>query len=249
MQLPIRYLESKLPILRRIWEHPIHWRAVMIRLGIGAAILVPICVLGYIWGQHIPQVEAFIADLGIWGPIIFMLLFIALMPLFVPNAGFAIAAGALFGLWWGTVYIVVAGLISELMIFSMGHKLLRARIEGWLVRYPKLAAVRRALTEKPIRLMILLRLSPLPFTPICYMMSTTRVSYKDYLIGFVGYVPGNFVTVYFGFVAKHVAKAAGGADDISRGKLILAIVGLAASIVLITYVSRIAKRAIERVES
>ena len=192
--------------------------------------------------------EAFIAHIGIWGPVIFILLFVLLMPLFVPNAGFAMVAGALFGLWWGTVYIVIAGLISELTIFTGGHRLLRDRVEEWLKGYPKLMALRGALTKKPIRLMILLRLSPLPFTPICYMMSTTRVSYRDYLIGFVGFIPGNFVTVYFGYVAKHVAKAAGGSDDISSGKLILAVVGLLASIILVTYISRVAKRTIEGIE-
>jgi len=132
VSLPVRWLESKIPIFRRVWEHPIHWRAVLIRLGIGTVILTVICVLGYIWGQHVPQVEAFIASLGYWGPVIFILLFVATMPLFVPNAGFAIAAGALFGLWWGTVYIVIAGLISEMMIFTGGHKFLRGRVEDWL---------------------------------------------------------------------------------------------------------------------
>lgn len=202
-------------------------------------------MLGWLWGEHIPQVEAFIGSLGIWGPIIFIALFIGTMPFFVPNAPFAMAAGALFGLWWGTVYILVAGLVAELIIFSSGHRFLRGRVEKTLKKHPKLFALRSALTEKPIRFMILLRLSPIPFTPICYMLSTTRVSYRDYIIGYLGYVPGNFITVYFGFVAKHVAKAAGGADDLSRGKLIIAVVTLIATAMLVTYVSHAAKKALE----
>lgn len=248
MSVPLRWLDAKFPLLSRVWTNTHHWRAILLRLGVIAVLLAAICVLGYLWGQHVPQVEAFIGSLGYWGPVIFILLFIMTMPLFVPNAGFAIAAGALFGLWWGTVYIVIAGLISEMMIFTGGHIWLRGRVEKWLQKYPKMIALRSALTERPIKLMILLRLSPLPFTPICYMMSTTRVTYRDYLIGFIGYIPGNFATVYFGFVAKHVAKAAGGADDLSRGKLIIAIVGLVATIVLVTWVSRTAKKAIEQVQ-
>jgi uncharacterized membrane protein YdjX (TVP38/TMEM64 family) len=161
---------------RRLWDHPLHWGATLLRLGIGAAALALIIVLGLLWGEHIPQVEAFIDSLGAWGPAIFMLIFVATMPFFVPNAPFAIAAGALFGLFWGTVYIVVAGLIAELIIFSSGHRLLRGHVERWLARHPKLLALRGALTAKPIRFMILLRLSPIPFAPICYMLSTTRVS-------------------------------------------------------------------------
>lgn len=229
---------------RRLWDHPLHWGATCLRLGIGAAALVAIVVLGYLWGEHIPQVEAFIDSLGMWGPAIFILIFIAAMPLFVPNAPFAIAAGALFGLFWGTVYIVVAGLIAELIIFSSGHRLLRGRVERWLSRHPKLLALRSALTAKPIRFMVLLRLSPIPFAPICYMLSTTRVSYRDYLIGFIGYIPGNFVTVYFGFVAKHVAKAIGGAPDLSTWKIVLAVVTLVATVILVSYISHAAKKAL-----
>ncbi len=232
-----------------IWDHPIHWHALLLRLAVGGALLAGIIALGVLWGEHIPQVEAFIARIGPWGPILFILLFILLMPLFVPNAGFAMAAGTLFGLWWGTVYIIIAGLAAELILFSTGRRFFRAPVERWLTKHSKLIAIRRALMRKPIRLMILLRLSPLPFTPICYMMSTTRVSYRDYLIGFIGYIPGNFVTVYFGFVAKHLAKAAGHADDLSTPKLVIAVVGLIATVVLVTWISHTAKRAIDRVEA
>jgi uncharacterized membrane protein YdjX (TVP38/TMEM64 family) len=164
----------------------------------------------------------------------------------MPNAPFALAAGALFGLLWGTIYILVAGLIAELIIFSSGHRFLRGRVEETLKKHPKLFALRSALTENPSRFMLLLRLSPIPFTPICYMLSTTRVSYRDYIIGYLGYVPGNVITVYFGFVAKHVAKAASGADDLSQGKLLIAVVTLTATAMLVTYVSHAAKKAIEK---
>ncbi len=233
---------------QRIWDHPIHWRSMLLRVGLGAAALAVVIFLGALWGEHIPAVEAFIREIGIWGPIVFIVLFVVTMPFFVPNAGFAMAAGALFGLWWGTVYIVLAGLIAEMILFTAGHHFLRAPVERWLQKYPKLLAIRGALIKQPVKLMILLRLSPLPFTPICYMMSTTRVTYRQYLIGFLGYIPGNFVTVYFGFVAKHVAKAAGHADDLSPEQLVLAIVGLTASVILITYVSRVSKRALEQVQ-
>jgi uncharacterized membrane protein YdjX (TVP38/TMEM64 family) len=229
----------------RLWSHPIHWWVTFVRLGVGALALAAIIALGWVWGQHIPEVEAFIARLGIWGPTIFIILFVVTMPLLVPNAPFALAAGALFGLWWGTAYIVVAGLIAELIIFTGGHLFLRGSVEKTLAKHPRLMALRSALTEQPIRFMILLRLSPFPFSPICYMLSTTRVSYRDYIIGYVGYIPGNFVTVYFGFVAKHMAKIAGGAEDVSTIKIVIPVVTLIATAILITYVSHAAKKALD----
>ncbi len=229
---------------KRLWDHPVHWRVTMLHLAIFAAVLAVLIALGYFWGEYVPQLEAFIGSLGIWGPVIFITLFIITMPFFVPNVPFALVAGALFGLWWGTVYIVVAGLVAELMIFTAGHKFLRGRVESWLARHPKFLALRSALTENPIRFMVLLRLSPIPFTPICYMLSSTRVSYRDYIIGYMGYIPGNFLTVYFGFVAKHVVKAAGGADDVSTWKIVLAVVTLIATVILVSYVSHAARKAL-----
>jgi uncharacterized membrane protein YdjX (TVP38/TMEM64 family) len=230
---------------KKLWDHPVHWRVTLLHLAIFVAILAALIGLGYYWGEYIPQMEDFIGSLGIWGPVIFIALFIATMPFFVPNVPFALAAGALFGLWWGTVYIVIAGLAAELMLFTAGHRFLRGRVESWLAKHPKLLALRSALTEKPIRFMVLLRLSPIPFTPICYMLSTTRVSYRDYIIGYMGYIPGNFLTVYFGFVAKHVVKAAGGADDVSTWKIVLAVVTLIATVILVTYVSHAARKALK----
>jgi uncharacterized membrane protein YdjX (TVP38/TMEM64 family) len=233
----------------KVWNHPVHWRMAIIKLIIGAIVLTGLVLLGKLWGQHIPEVERYISGLGLWGPVIFTILFIALMPFFVPNASFALIAGALFGLWWGTVIVVIAGLISELVLFSLGHKVLRARVDYTLKQYPKLLAIRKALIKKPIKLMILLRLSPIPFTPICYLLSTTRISYRKYILGYVGFIPGNFVTVYFGFVAKHVAKMAGKSDNISPPELAIAIIGLVACILLITYISHAAKQAIAEVQA
>jgi uncharacterized membrane protein YdjX (TVP38/TMEM64 family) len=234
---------------KKLWDHPIHWRVTLLHLGIFAVILAVLIAMGYYWGEYVPEFEDFIGSLGIWGPVIFIVLFVATMPFFVPNVPFALAAGALFGLWWGTVYIVIAGLAAELMLFTAGHRFLRGHVESWLAKHPKFLALRSALTEKPIRFMVLLRLSPIPFTPICYMLSTTRVSYRDYIIGYMGYIPGNFLTVYFGFVAKHVVKAAGGADDVSTWKIVLAVVTLIATVILVTYVSHAARKALkEQVE-
>lgn len=233
----------------KVWNHPVHWRVAITKLIIGVIVLTGLVLLGRLWGQHIPGVERFISGLGLWGPIIFTLLFIALMPFFVPNASFALIAGALFGLWWGTLIVVIAGLISELILFSLGHRVLRERVNNTLGQYPKLLAIRKAVTKKPIKLMILLRLSPIPFTPICYLLSTTKISYRKYIMGYIGFIPGNFVTVYFGFVAKHVAKMAGKSDNISSPELAIAIIGLVACVLLITYISHAAKQAIAEVQA
>ena len=73
----------------------------------------------------------------------------------------------------------------------------------------------------------------------------TKMTNRDYIIGYLGFIPGNFVTVYFGMVAQHVAKVAANVDDLSPPKLIIAVLGLIATVILVTYISRAAKKAID----
>jgi small-conductance mechanosensitive channel len=46
-------------------------------------------------------------------------------------------------------------------------------------------------------------------------------------------------------VAKHVAKLAGGAEDVSMTKIIIAVVTLIATAILVTYISHAAKKALD----
>jgi len=50
-------------------------------------------------------------------------------------------------------------------------------------------------------------------------------------------------------VAKHVAKMAGGADDLSITKITIAIVTLIATAILVTYISHAAKKALDSAQT
>lgn len=223
----------------------------------GAALLVVAALFllfHYLLEPYMPEVEAFVTRLGVWGPVLFVGIFLLGTSIFVPESLFAIAAGAIFGLWMGLVWVVIAGTIAALVMFVIGRHFLRDRVESILKQHPKVRAVDAAASSAGFRLMVLLRLSPLNYTLLCYLLAVSRARFRPYLLACLGMFPGNFSTIYIGFAAKHAAdltkrvKAADGhlpAGD-SLVHEITIFVGLAAAIVASIVVARIAMREIRR---
>jgi uncharacterized membrane protein YdjX (TVP38/TMEM64 family) len=107
------------------------------------------------------------------------------------------------------------------------------------------AAVRRAVAEQGLWMMFLLRLSPLvPFVQLNYALVLSGVKYREYVLATVGMWPTIVMYVYYGKVAGDVAALAAGVAP-KRGPeyYVLLVVGLVATIVATTMVTRAARKA------
>jgi uncharacterized membrane protein YdjX (TVP38/TMEM64 family) len=165
---------------------------------------------------------------------------------FVPASLLTLAAGAIFGLAWGTVYVFVAASVGAAGAFLVARYLARGAVEKRLDGNERFAAVDRAVGEQGRKIVFLLRLSPVfPFNLLNYALGLTRVGFADYLIASIGMLPGTVLYVYSGKLAGDVAAVAGGAGP-ERGpaETALLVVGLLATLVVTTFVTRIARRAL-----
>jgi len=99
------------------------------------------------------------------------------------------------------------------------------------------------------KIVFLLRLSPVfPFTLLNYGLGLTNVRFVDYVIASIGMLPGTLLYVYYGKVIGDVAALAGGtAMEKGPADYAILILGLAATIVVTTIVTRIARRALSDV--
>lgn len=231
------------------------WRGVIHKSLAGLLLVVALFALFYFVLQpYIGPAEDFIRQLGPWGPVLYIAVFLVGTSIFVPESIIAIAAGAIFGLWMGLLWVVIAGTLTAMVIFVLSRHLFRSRIEQLLSSHPKIQAIDAATTESGFRLMVLLRLSPLNYTLLSYLLAISRTRFRTYVLACIGMFPGNFSTVYIGFAARQAAtltadvKAAGGhlpAGDslIHQTSLLL---GLAAAIVASVVVARIAMREIRK---
>ena len=226
---------------------PASRRPPLAKIALGIAALAGLVVLGREAGAYVPQFAAWVESLGFWGPVVFVLGYAAAVVGFIPGSILTLAAGAIFGLMKGTVYVVVAASLGATAAFLVSRYFARAAIERRIEGDERFAAIDRAVGEQGRRIVFLLRLSPIfPFNLLNYALGLTQVRLADYVVACLGMLPGTILYVYSGKVAGDVAAVAGGAGG-ERGAAEYALVGvgLLATVIVTTIVTRIARRALD----
>lgn len=236
--------------------HPVHHTG----WGVAAKVLVAIAavaLLAWIWfrwvAPHEAAIERWISALGPWAPVIYVASFALATSVFLPRSVLSMAGGAIFGPWWGVLWVLAGSLAAANLAFLLGRHLLRDRVTRSLERHPALGAIDASIARRGVRLVMLLRMAPISFTGMNWLLAASRISYPAFLVGCVGLLPGTLSTVLLGFAARHTADLAAQAtgsdgDPLARGDSIVREVavysGVAASVLVTVVVTRIAVRAV-----
>ena len=195
--------------------------------------------------EWITGIVSQLSTLGPSGPVLFVLLYIVASLTMAPAFILTFAAGAVWGLWWGSLYVYIGAVLGASAVHFLAGRLVRTRVTQWLDREPRVAAVRRAVAGQGVWIMFLLRLSPLiPFVQLNYALVLSGVRYRDYVLATTGMWPTIIMYVYYGKVAGDVAALATGVAP-PRGPeyYTMLVVGLVATVVATTMVARAAKKA------
>jgi len=217
-----------------------------LRIGLGILAIGVLAVVGREVGGYVPRFAEWVSSLGFWGPAVFIAGYAAAVVAFVPGSILTLAAGAIFGIGYGVAYVIVAATLGAAAAFLVSRYLARSLIEQRLAADARFAAIDRAIGLQGRKIVFLLRLSPLfPFTLLNYALGLTQVRFIDYLVACVGMLPGTLLYVYYGKLAGDVAALAGGAAP-ERGIEYYAVlvIGLIATVVVTTIVTRTARRAL-----
>jgi uncharacterized membrane protein YdjX (TVP38/TMEM64 family) len=217
------------------------------RVLLAVAVLGGLLLLGREAGAYVPRFAQWVEGLGLWGPIVFITGYATAVVAFAPASFLSLAAGAIFGLVEGTVYVFIAATLGASAAFLVSRNFARAVIERRIAGERRFAAIDRAVGAQGRRIVFLLRLSPaIPFNLLNYALGLTRVRFRDYLIASVGMIPGTLLYVYSGKLAGDVAALAGGGASPDKGAGYYAVLGLglAATVIVTVFVTRIARRAL-----
>jgi uncharacterized membrane protein YdjX (TVP38/TMEM64 family) len=217
------------------------------RIALGVGAVVGLIVLGRWVGGYLPQFAAWVNSLGVWGPVVFIVGYAIAAVAFVPGSLLTLAAGAIFGLGSGVVYVFIAAVLGSSAAFFVSRYLARAAIERRLVGNARFAVIDRAVGAQGRKIVFLLRLSPVfPFNLLNYALGLTNVRFLDYLIASVGMIPATILYVYYGKLAGDVASLAGGAAiEKDTAYYVVLVVGLIATLLVTTLVARTAQRALQ----
>lgn len=188
-----------------------------------------------------------IASLGGWGPVIFIILYILATIAFLPGSILTLGAGFVFGVIWGSVYVSIASTLGAICAFLIGRYLARGWVSKKIAGQEKFQAIDNAVGKEGWKIVGLLRLSPIfPFNLLNYSLGLTKVCLKDYfLASWIGMMPGTVMYVYIGSLAGSLATL-GSERSPTTGEWILYGVGLVATVAVTVYVTKIARRALNQ---
>jgi uncharacterized membrane protein YdjX (TVP38/TMEM64 family) len=138
----------------------------------------------------------FLAAAGILAPATYILAYAAGVCLFVPGTLLTGIGAAIFGAYWGFLYVWIGAMIGASISFFVGRYLGREFVASLIG--DKLKPYDDAIEKNGFATVLYLRLMYFPFTPMNFAMGLTRVRFWDYFFGTgLGIIVGTFLFTFF----------------------------------------------------
>ncbi|HTU17799.1 MAG TPA: TVP38/TMEM64 family protein [Gemmataceae bacterium] len=200
------------------------------------------------FGPVIDNLDGWIAGAGIWGPLVFGLLYVAVSLLLGPAWALTLAAGAIFGLGLGTLVVSLAATTAAGLAFLIARYFARQRIAHQIQHYPRFDATDRAVSEGGWKIVALLRLSPaVPFTLQNYLYGLTGIRFCPYLLtSWLAMLPGTFLYIYLGHIGRAGVEATRGGRTRTPAEWAMLVAGLLATAAATVYITRLARKALRK---
>ena len=138
----------------------------------------------------------FLDNAGYWAPVIYMMIYAVGVCLFVPGTLLTGLGAAIFGAYWGFLFVWVGAMMGAGAAFFIGRTLGRdfaaSLIGDRLKKYDD------AIERNGFATVLYLRLVYFPFTPMNFGMGLTKVHFWDYIFGTgLGIIVGTFIFTFF----------------------------------------------------
>ena len=133
---------------------------------------------------------------GVWAPLAFMAFYAIGVCVFIPGTLLTGMGAAIFGPYWGFLYVWIGAMVGASGAFHIGRTLGRefaASLVG-----SRLKKYDDAIGRNGFATVLYLRLVYFPFTPMNFGMGLTKVTFRDYFTGTgLGIIVGTFVFTFF----------------------------------------------------
>ena len=179
--------------------------------------------VGIIGGIEPEVIQVWLAKMGIFAPIIYVALYIVATLLILPSTPLNLTGGAIFGVWWGTVWTTIAALIAAIAGFVFTRFLGREYMKRKLVR--RWDAVDAEIRQGGLFYLFAIRLLPIiPYGIVNFTAGLTSIKFSDYFLGTLfGTLPGILPFVLMG----------AGLTQLSQGNILPLMSGFALTGILV----------------
>jgi len=152
----------------------------------------------------VEETESVVRRWGTMSIVIYPLLVMAATVLLLPGGILSLGGGFFFGLWWGTLLVLVGNLLGAAVAFFVGNKLGRKFVRQRILRDPRWAALDGAIGKHGPRIIFYSQLNPLfPTSLFNYLYGITKVRFWECLQWVaLGRLPGVFLYCYLGTLGQ-----------------------------------------------
>ena len=152
------------------------------------------------------QLQIWVQTWGIFAPIIYIVLYTIGTCLILPSTPLNITGGAIFGIWWGTLWTTIAALVAAIASFTFTRTVGREFVDRKLAG--RWDAVDAEIRQGGLFYMFAIRLLPIiPYGIANFAAGLTSIKFKDYLIGtLLGTLPGVLPFVMMGAGIAHLSQ-------------------------------------------
>lgn len=150
-------------------------------------------VKGYLTAEALGN---FLDKVGLWAPLVFVFVYAAGVCLFVPGTLLTGIGAAIFGAYWGFLYVWLGAMVGASAAFWIGRTLGREFAASLIG--DKLKKYDDSIERNGFAATLYLRLLYFPFTPMNFGMGLTKVRFWDYFFGTaLGIIVGTFIFTFF----------------------------------------------------
>lgn len=145
------------------------------------------------------RLRRWIDGYGIWGPLVYILIYSIAPSLMMPGTAITVVGGVLFGPLWGSVYVLIGATIGAGVAFIIARHMGRDWVNGIIKSGGRLAEFDRKVEEQGWKIVAFTRLIPLfPYNFLNYAFGLTRISFTLYILAtFIFMMPGVVAYVVF----------------------------------------------------
>ncbi|MCO5577769.1 hypothetical protein L7F22_031602 [Adiantum nelumboides] len=179
---------------------------------------------------------------------------LAVLPIFLfPSGPSMWLAGMTFGYGLGFLIIMAGMFVGVSLPFFIARWLFQARIQRWIQKWPKRAALIRIADQggwfQQFRVLLVLRVSPIPYALFNYAIATTNVKYGPYICSSCAIlIPESFITIYSGRLLKTLAEMKSSKQHLTPLQITYNVLGFFLAVGVTIGVTIYGKRALQELE-
>eukprot|EP01100_Stratorugosa_tubuloviscum_P003223 TRINITY_DN1767_c5_g1_i1.p1 TRINITY_DN1767_c5_g1~~TRINITY_DN1767_c5_g1_i1.p1 ORF type:complete len:310 (+),score=100.31 TRINITY_DN1767_c5_g1_i1:41-970(+) len=225
-----------------------HYKTIMVVIGIICFILFSAFLFLFLvtnFSKEIIAVLKWIDSIGIWGHVMLGSLIVVTSFPILPCYGMLLATCGFLYYWWGLPTVIISANIGSWFVFltlRLGDCKILSR---HVYENQSLARIMKAIEVHKVKLIIMLRLSPLPFNVLNVVFGITKgIEFKIYApVNFVGLSFEHITSVYFGTMLRDLTDIFDGGENNNQNpstnmRVILSVVQsviLTIVIIVVTY--------------